>query len=147
MVTGLLDFRSEQTLIHGIEGVIITQNACRQLEKSSFYLTGILLLFFFFLQGIVFPVQLDEELILLKGKSGVLRLFLFKLELGNSPLFDVGRRTDVSWRMRGRRTPGSSGGDRTIHCSADFLDLYKISHNRHCWSTVISERLCIADAT
>lgn len=77
MVTGLLDFRSEQTLIHGIEGVIITQNACRQLEKSSFYLTGLLLLLFFFLQGIVFPVQLDEELILLKGKSGVLRLFFF----------------------------------------------------------------------
>lgn len=81
MVTGLLDFRSEQTLIHGIEGVIITQNACRQLEKSSFYLTGLLLLLFFFLQGIVFPVQLDEELILLKGKSGVLRLFFFYLSL------------------------------------------------------------------
>lgn len=74
MVTGLLDFRSEQTLIHGIEGVIIIQKACRQLEKSSFYLTGF---FFFFFQGIVFPVQLDEELILLKGKSGVLRLLFF----------------------------------------------------------------------
>lgn len=34
-------------------------------------------IFFFFFQGIVFPVQLDEELILLKGKSGVLRLLFF----------------------------------------------------------------------
>lgn len=37
---------------------------------------------------------------------------------------------------RGGRIPGSSGDDYTIHSTADFLDLPKISPNRHCWNTV-----------
>lgn len=107
-------------LIYGIEKAIIINKSMQTAREIQLPLNWI-----WFLWEIAFPVQLDEELILLKGKSGVLRVFL-KLEFGNSPLPDVGR-TDVPWRMKGGRTLGSSGGDCTIHCSADFRSVQNFS--------------------
>lgn len=57
-------------LIYGTEEAIIIDKLMQTAREIQLPLNWIC-----FLWEIVFPVQLDEELILLKGKSGALRLF------------------------------------------------------------------------